>query len=510
MRLARFLLLLILFAACKKDKTLNPDDGNPSEYIISRNIEVNPSGYAPLSGLLTLETTEDTKVAIRVVGKSAAADVTHEFGTIAKSHSLPVLGLYGKYENEVEVTLFNASGKDLGTITIPVNIDSLSGDLPAIVIDVPPGASQSDMTLVSYFGSATQGGLPHKPFIFDNAGDVRWYVDYSNHATLNKMNVQNGVELLQNGNLYFGDIASNAVYEINMFGDVLNSWSLNGLGYTFHHQVLEKPDGNFLITVTKLGIPTVEDHIIEISRSNGQVVNVWDFRELLQYDRTAWTTNTEDWLHLNAVEYDPDDETVVASGRTQGVVKVDASNNVKWILAPHRGWGMAGNGVDLKTRLLTPLDAQEAPITDADVLDGAKNHPDFEWNWYQHAPKHLDDGTWLLFDNGASRNYSDVDVYSRAVRYHIDETAMTVRQVWNYGKERGVQTYAGFVSDVDYNEENGIVTFGPGAINSDGPRHGKVVEVDSNSGNVVFEATITPPATGGVTFHRTERMSLYR
>ncbi|MBL7697356.1 MAG: aryl-sulfate sulfotransferase [Chitinophagaceae bacterium] len=310
--------------------------------------------------------------------------------------------------------------------------------------------------------------------------------------------------------MYFGDANSNAIYEMDMFGEILNAWPLSATGYAFHHQVLEKPNGNLLITVDKTGIATKEDFIIELGRTAGDVVNVWDFRESLQYNRTAWTTDTEDWIHINAVEYDSTDDCIIASGRTQGLVKVDADNNVKWIMAPHRGWGLAGNGVDLTTKLLQPLDAQGAPITDAEVLDGSENHPEFEWNWYQHAPQKLKDGTLIFFDNGDTRNYTTNELYSRAARFKIDESAMTVQQQWQYGKERGVQTYSRFVSDVDYNEESGNMIFSSGAVNDDGPRHGKIIEIKGGTSDVEFEATITPPKTNGVTFHRTERINLYR
>ncbi len=46
-------------------------------------------------------------------------------------------------------------------------------------------------------------------------------------------------------------------------------------GYTFHYEVLEKPDGNFLVNVNKTGSthpngsPTVEDVIIELSLTTG-------------------------------------------------------------------------------------------------------------------------------------------------------------------------------------------------------------------------------------------------
>jgi arylsulfate sulfotransferase len=504
------LVALAFIAACRKEKTITPN-GDALLFITSKTVDVNPSGFAPLTAMLTLETAVETKVRMRVTGKNGpASDVVHEFEDISNSHSLPILGLYGGYDNQLELMLFDESGRDLGTTTITIPTEPLIPDLPQIVIDLPAATTQPNMTLVSYFGSSPEGGPPFNPFIFDDFGEIRWFVDHKNNDALDSLNFQNGLEVLANGNLYFGDISSNAIYEIDMFGNILNTWPLSSTGFTFHHQVLEKPNGNFVITVTKTGIVTVEDHIIEIGRANGEVVNAWDFRESLQYDRTTWTTDMEDWLHLNAVEYDATDDCIIASGRTQGLVKVDATNNVKWILAPHRGWGLAGNGVDLKTKLLQPLDALGAPIADAGVLDGAENHPDFEWNWYQHAPKKLADGGLLLFDNGDTRNFKKEEFYSRVVKYVIDETAMTVQQEWQYGKERGLETYAGFVSDVDFNGESGNIVFSPGVIVDDGPRHGKIVEINVNTSDVVFEATIIQPQSKGVTFHRTERISLYR
>jgi arylsulfate sulfotransferase len=210
------------------------------------------------------------------------------------------------------------------------------------------------------------------------------------------------------------------------------------------------------------------------------------------------------------VAHDARDGGIVVSGRTQGTVKLTPDNAVVWILAPHRGWATAGDGTDLTARLLQPLDAAGQPITDATVLDGTANHPDFAWAWYQHCPIVLDDGTLLLFDNGDNRNYTGAQRYSRVVAYRIDETAMTVQQLWQYGAERGAETYSRIVSGVDYHAAEDNVMFMPGAAGTDPARYGKVVEVDYTTRAVVFEATITPPtAPFGITFHRVKRLPLY-
>ena len=363
------------------------------------------------------------------------------------------------------------------------------------------------MTLVSYYGHDGDAS-PNRPFIFDRQGDIRWYLDYEGHPQLGNLSYDDGVERLANGNLYFGHQHDDRIYEVDMLGQIVDTWEMPGFG--FHHEAKELPDGNFLVTAHRNGISTIEDHIIEIDRASKQIVNVWDLRESLDQDRTTWTDNPSDWVHVNAVTYDDRDDTIIISGRTQGVVKLTRENEVVWILAPHRGWGTAGDGTDLSRLLLQPLDAAGEPINDPAVLEGDANHPDFEWNWYQHAPEVLPSGNLLLFDNGDNRNYTEAERYSRAVEYEIDEEAMTVKQVWSYGKERGEETFSVIVSDVDYRPEEDHVFFSPGAVEFAGSFYGKAVEIERQTGEVVFEATITPPRPIFIiTFHRTERLPLY-
>src|SRR5690606_35763824 len=123
----------------------------------------------------------------------------------------------------------------------------------------------------------------------------RWYLDYADHPTLGILGYDNGIERLQNGNFYFGDIRTNSIYEVDLFGQVINTWTLPG--YKFHHQVLEKPDGNFVVTVNKSGsthlngVPTVEDYVIEVDRASGVIVEEWDLKQSLDEYRTAMMDN---------------------------------------------------------------------------------------------------------------------------------------------------------------------------------------------------------------------------
>jgi arylsulfate sulfotransferase len=512
LRLTPLICTLPFVLGCGDDPVDGGPDGN-TDFVTSVTIAQNPSGYAPLTAEISLTASRPVRVELVVVGRDGpAGDIRHDFGEVGEAATLPVLGLHAGFVNTVVLRYFDERGGLLGETSHSIATNPVPSDFPDITIDVSvPASMKPGLNLVSYFGHDSQLA-PQRAFIFDGAGAIRWYLDLRDHPTLSNLFYDNGVERLANGNLYFGDRSSGRIIEMDMLGRVVNEWPFPG--YAFHHQVLEKPDGNFLVTVDKLGEATVEDYVIEIDRASGDIVREWDLNRSLDNTRRSWPTSfadlNVDWFHANAILYDASDQTIVVSGRTQGTVKLTRDNEVVWILAPHRDWGTAGNGVDLTTRLLQPLDAAGRPIADAAVLDGTANHPDFEWAWYQHAPALMPDGTLLLFDNGDNRNYNEAELYSRAVAYRIDEAAMTVQQVWQYGKERGSETFSRIVSDVDYHEAEDNVVFMPGAARSGEDRYGKMIEVDYTTRTVVFEATIRPPvAPFGITFHRVERLGIY-
>jgi arylsulfate sulfotransferase len=504
------LVFLVLVAGCSD----SPVDVGDSElgFLTELAITPNPFGFAPLTAELVLTTTRPIQVEIIVARQGDSGDVRHRFGTVSQRARLPILGLYPDADNAVTLRFLDESGTLLGDTTHAIATPPLLGDLPAITINLAtPHAIKPGMNLVSYFGHDSELA-PQRPFIFDETGAIRWYLDLRNHPNLSTLFYDDGVERLANGNLYFGDGSTGRIIEMDMLGRIVNEWAMPGYG--FHHQVLEKPDGNFIVTVNKLGAPTIEDYLIEIDRATGEILREWDLNQSLDYTRRVWETPfadlNVDWFHANGVAYDPADDAIVVSGRTQGTVKLTNENEVVWIVAPHRGWGTAGDGTDLTTRLLQPLDAAGQPIADPAVLDGTANHPDFEWAWYQHAPELLPDGTLLLFDNGDNRNYTDQELYSRAVVYRIDPVAMTIQQVWDYGKARGTGAFSRIVSDVDYHVDEDNIVFMPGAVVDAGGAYGKMIEVDYSTGTVVFEATISPPvAPFGITFHRVERVPLY-
>jgi arylsulfate sulfotransferase len=348
------------------------------------------------------------------------------------------------------------------------------------------------MTLVS-FSMGNNGRFMTRPFIIDSQGGVQWLLRLDG-----LVNWASPVERLENGNLVLG--RGGFVYEYSMLGRRVHAWDIGRYGFVQHHDIFEitrgPHRGNLLVAVDRMKGTTVEDFVLEIDRTGARVAT-WDLRQVLDVDRYDLLKNTSDWFHMNALVYDDRDDSLIISGRNQGVVKIDRENRLRWILAPHKGWGKAGvsgEGHDTAGFLLTAVSASGSPYP-PDVQQGTRNVENgrvFDWPWGQHAPELLKNGNLLLFDNGFNRLFQGRRFpMSRAVEYAIDEGAKTVRQVWQYGADRGPDYFSDIISDVDTlpGTHNLLVTSGSVRPSPNGP-HAYVTEITYPAGKAVFEARI--------------------
>lgn len=511
--------MLFILYGCHKDKTPPTPPGEPKpttvDFVVpAESIILNPSGNAPLAALVKFNTDIIGHTEIIIKGRNGYnRDINQRFTDSSVTHSIPIIGLYPNYTNIVEIVVTDAKqNKEKSTITITTG--ALPPNMPTYIhVDLSDVEKmESGINLVSSFSGFSTP--PQTPYILDSYGEIRWYLDFRNNPDLKNLFYDCGISRLANGNYCFVDQSSGKIYEVDLLGKIIHTWMLGG--YIFHHDLYEKPNGNFLVSVSKPGSThtnggsTAEDFIIEINRSNGNIINTWDLRESLDEYRTALTSDSNDWIHVNGVIFDASDNTIILSGRTQGVIKLTTDNQVKWILGPHRGWGMNRRGENLDQYLLKPLDAAGNLINDAGVLEGIKNHADFEWNWHQHSPQIMPTGNLLLFDNGDTRNFNPgaPSRYSRAVEYKINTANLTVQQVWTYGKERGTETFSRIISSVKYLFGKDHILFSPGfnVPNATG-QGGKIIEIDYKTKEPVFQVSIS--SANGWGFHRAIRMELY-
>jgi arylsulfate sulfotransferase len=270
-----------------------------------------------------------------------------------------------------------------------------------------------------------------------------------------------------------------------------------------HHDVVELPNEDLLICVGKRDaylnfdgeqVLSDSDFIMHFDRKNSKIAKEWDLAKHLDVQRNDLNfLRKGDWLHMNGLYFNPKDSTIIMSGKNQGLVKITWNDELKWILGRKKGWKKSGrnnNGKNLMPFLLTSMDSNGNTYSN-DIQQGNKSAPDFDFPWGQHAPEILPNGNLIVFDNGARRNIGEENNYSRAVEYNINEDQKTITQVWQYGKERGNAFYSIIVGDVDYLPvtKNILVTSGY-IMPETSSFSGKIVEVDYQTGNEVFEATL--------------------
>lgn len=488
-----------------------------------KNIEVNPTGYAPLSAQLTISFPVEGRLKVCVKGKhNRANDLSHLFSKIGYNHQQYIHGLYQNSENTIYVTFTDKEGKDRLTDSIKVTTTTPDDLVPDFfskiqVKSAKPDQMEPGLTIVQDQGGGEYDA--HRAYMVDSEGEIRWYLWLRNHPDLN-ICAHTGFKRLENGNFLGGDAKTGNLFEFDMVGNLIKKWNIHEKGYTFHHDVIEIPNGNLIALVSKEnsknseGSYTKYDYVIEVNRESGNIVTEWNLRQSLDPTRSTLLSDQDidgfkhNWAHSNGIVYSEKDDCILVSNRYQGLVKLNRKNQANWFLTPHRGTER------LSTTLLTPLDKSGLKITDTEVLDGKKEHPDFDWEWGGHCPVLLPDGRILIFDNGYRRRHEEIDLhsqvgYSRAVIYEINEKEMTVKQTWEYGhKERGRECYSVALSSVQYLPKTEHILFGPGVgtpnINGAG---GKIIEVNYKTKEILYEVHLSRPDY--MVFHRVQRISLY-
>lgn len=487
-------------------------------------VKVNPSQYNPLAAQISMNLPALGRMKVIVHSKSGrkTPDVTYSFRSVEQMQNLTILGLYPEYKNNVTLIYMDLQGNErarsdiqiqTGKLTHPhlprsirvsrLNVDKVE---PGMTLVNSPGESEADTSI---------------PFMIDADGEIRWVLDWQQHPELNHIGIGCGLTRMANGNYLTGDGNHHFLLEVDVFGDIVHKWDLLPMGYTFHHAASEAADGHIMANVSKTSAKLsngkdvrVNDVIIEFDPIKGSVLREWDLVQMLDSTRYGLTgtfssdepfgQTASNWVHNNGILKLNDG--YLATARYQGIFKYNKNGGVKWIISPHKSWRMKYQNI-----LLHPLHADGTPITDPDVIAGTKGCEDFEWPWGVHTAVLLPNGNYMAFDNGYGRYFSKLppagqESFSRAVEYEVDETNMTVRQVWQYGKERGNEFYAPARSSTQYLPQTGNRLIGSAMMNDfGGGRYGaRIVEVDPVSQEVVYEAELE-----NAIFQRVLRMPVY-
>ena len=471
-------------------------------------IIIDPYNFNPLAALILFEVKKSGSVEIKIQGDSPYSTYTYNHRVKAPRAEIPVIGLYPDRVNTVSLTF---EGKEhryqIATKPLPADMQVYTK------ISSQPEKMAPGITLCLAAFEHTYNTL------IDCEGQVRGYFSSRSMVFLA---LRNGRTILSGDELKFMPYHVASLFEGNWLGKIFKKYDIPN---AVHHGMFELPGGDFILAsnhrdMFKTG--TREDAVIILSRQTGKVIKEYNYREIVDETRTPYhhfepavkNLLNRDWLHINAVVYDKNNNAIIISSPTQSmVISINAgSSAINWILGPHDGYNN-----ELKKHLLTPVG------------------DNFEWQWCQHDPSLIPAATddpeiidLLLFDNGQNKSFREEgsvpaqENYSRAVRYRINQREMTVEQTWAYGKERGSEDYATILSGAQYLGETVLIAFGgqlrrneipvDDAVNAafgEFPVRSRVVEVRFD-GEVVFEVSAreSPHAISADTY-QAKRLPLY-
>ena len=337
--------------------------------------------------------------------------------------------------------------------------------------------------------------------IYDTKGEIRWYMEPSsiyNNNDIYRAGIMMGFRQNKDGAFTWGYGQRYVKYDL-MGREIFNRRLPDGYN-DFSHAMDAMQNGHYLVRVASSDhvradgkhVRTVRDVIIEVDQ-NGNVVDEWRLFDILDpyrdnvlkvLDQGAVCLNIDasqagktlsaeqlaeqdksdkfgdivgsgagrNWVHVNSVDYDPTDDSIIISSRHQSaLIKIGRDKKVKWIMGSPEGWKKT-----FADKVLKPVDSKGNPIK----CEGSKCEGGFDWTWTQHTGWRVDSKsdknifTLSVFDNGDARGMEQPPLpdmkYSRAVIYKINQKKMTVEQIWQYGEERGHAWYSPVTSLTEY------------------------------------------------------------
>ncbi|MCL1595757.1 MAG: aryl-sulfate sulfotransferase, partial [Actinomycetia bacterium] len=479
-----------------------------------------PNESTPLVKVLIASTSIPTMLAVTIT--DGPNTWTHESDGFATDHEIPLLGFRSGRTHAIEVIATDAEGVTHETAPpLTWTAPDLPSGFPNLTVTVGLSAVEPGLTLFPVYRFTP--GTSKYVVVVDIAGDVVWYNE-SDEIFVDVRQLSSG-NLLMTRDKY-------GIVEMDMLGNVIREWHSDNRSTapsgtipvaadSIHHEVVPLLGGNYLTLSSEVrmyeGYPTSEtdpiprsgptnvvgDVVIEFA-ADGSVVNETKLLDILDPFRigynalsvTYWNSHypdyspTVDWSHANGVIPSGDGGVIISLRHQDALVKIDGTGNLVWILGDPNGWDSK-----YAPYLLKPIGGE------------------FSWLYHQHAPELTSNGTLLGFDNHNGGAFppddQQTDPQSRAVEYSIDETALTVEQVWEYAPG---DLYTSFIGDADEMATTGniLVTFGGLRDEPNGLPSARLVEVTRDQNPmVVWELRVedtNPSGPGSYFIYRAERI----
>ncbi len=275
---------------------------------------------------LHFSTTKATKISYTVKSKGTSTfsqTLYNPNGTYAKNHTYQLIGLIAGQENTITITAMDQNGqKETKTFTYTPN--KLRGS-DQNQLKVTKGTSKTKLSSGLYAVIGDKSLKTRNTYLVDNNGYIRAEIPTINY---------NSLRLIQTNNKLYLAVDDDQLVTLDRLGQVVQSYSLKDTNFKLHHDFAVDSQGNIIALATdtklKASEKRVEDQIIKIDATSGQVSRLLDFKDLLgDLYKTATGIETltnnkgyRDVIHANSIQLTKDDQVIISSRETSTIMKI--------------------------------------------------------------------------------------------------------------------------------------------------------------------------------------------
>lgn len=307
---------------------------------------LNPFGTASNSLYLYFQTDMPTEVSYTIhVEDESIPDYTAEAMDASgqeytRTHEFQIIGLVPGKTNEVTMTISGSWGNARQIVSFTVDMPETRSGY-ATQLEVTDGISEAAQA-EGLFAMMRVNGYLGYGFFYDDAGVLRY------EMVLEGFGLD---RLLFDGDEIVTCVSSSKLARIDRLGRVTQVYSLDG--YELHHDIGFGTDGEVLALAEVAEGETVEDRVLSIDLETGDVTEILDFTQVMKgyFDMTRpvgptddffWQAGEWDWIHLNSLQYMPEDDSLIVSSReTSTIIKVANIHSepaVEWLAGDSRFW----------------------------------------------------------------------------------------------------------------------------------------------------------------------------
>ena len=423
-------------------------------------VEQNPFGTNTLSLYVYFATEEPASVSYVVsVPDSEIADFggkVNQEETYTTEHEFQVIGLIPDMENTITFTL-EAEDGTITTASCKYKMGSLAGEEE---VQLKQTAGQTD---VSSQISLPDSGL--YVILGNDSDDVDFMYYYDENGTIRGevplIGYRSHRLVFENDRMYYS-ISETKIAAVNELGMVEQVYDLGN--YQLHHDYVFDDDGNLLILATDTGKQTVEDCVLKLNPSTGEVSCILDLEDLLgDYKESLGMDQEEelDWIHINTIQWMGEDSILLSSRETSTIIKVQnlsTTPEIGYMMGEESFW----EGTGYENLLLTKDESNGSfssaggqhtvtYVTDDSLPDGqyylylfnnnlgySESRPDYDWSQIDQIATDLSSGTTSYY-----------------YKYKVDENAGTYTLVQSFEVP-----FSGYVSSAQECEDTILVDSG--------------------------------------------------